>query len=162
MNPAIAGGRAAERVRSTERSGSVERLRLHGDGFRAHGDRPPSRHVPLHFVQMAFRVSESPTLFSGADRFDNHWILLGFKEPKRVSYALARFGPTTPKSVDPSLLRSNSKYKIGAAGRLLNFFWPGSQAGQSTQASLRTTPAGRADGSTRRLPPLRSVASVFI
>jgi len=96
MNPAIAGGRAAERVRSTERSGSVERLRLHGDGFRAHGDRPPSRHVPLHFVQMAFRVSESPTLFSGADRFDNHWILLGFKEPKRVSYALARFGPTTP------------------------------------------------------------------
>src|SRR5271157_2263468 len=97
MNPAIAGGRAAERVRSTERSGSVERLRLHGDGFRAHGDRPPSRHVPLHFVQMAFRVSESPTLFSGADRFDNHWILLGFKEPKRVSYALARFGPTTPK-----------------------------------------------------------------
>jgi hypothetical protein len=91
MNPAIAGGRAAERVRSTERSGSVERLRLHGDGFRAHGDRPPSRHVPLHFVQMAFRVSESPTLFSGADRFDNHWILLGFKEPKRVSYALARF-----------------------------------------------------------------------
>ena len=94
MNPAIAGGRAAERVRSTERSGSVERLRLHGDGFRAHGDRPPSRHVPLHFVQMAFRVSESPTLFSGADRFDNHWILLGFKEPKRVSYALARFGPT--------------------------------------------------------------------
>lgn len=97
MNPAIADGRAAERVRSTERSGSVERLRLHGDGFRAHGDRPPSRHVPLHFVQMAFRVSESPTLFSGADRFDNHWILLGFKEPKRVSYALARFGPTTPK-----------------------------------------------------------------
>src|SRR5271166_55902 len=146
MNPAIAGGRAAERVRS----GSVERLRLHGDGFRAHGDRPPSRHVPLHFVQAAFRVSESPTLFSGADRFDNHWILLGFKEPKRVSYALARFGPTTPKSVDPSLLRSNSKYKIGAAGRLLNFSWPGSQAGQSTQASLRTIPAGRADGSTRR------------
>ena len=94
MNPAIADGRAAERVRSTERSGSVERLRLHGDGFPAHGDRPPSRHVPLHFVQMAFRVSESPTLFSGADRFDNHWILLWFKEPKRVSYALARFGPT--------------------------------------------------------------------
>jgi len=99
MNPAIAGGRAAERVRSTERSGSVERLRLHGDGFRAHGGRPPSRHVPLHFVQMAFRVSESPTLFAGADRFDNHWILLGFEEPKRVSYALARFGPTTPKQL---------------------------------------------------------------
>jgi hypothetical protein len=93
MNPAIAGGRVAERVRSTERSGSVERLRLHGDGFRAHGDLPPSRHVPLHFVQMAFRVSESPTLFSGADRFDNHWILLRFKEPKRASSALARFGP---------------------------------------------------------------------
>src|SRR5271165_4865812 len=106
MNPAIAGGRAAERVRSTERSGSVERLRLHGDGFRAHGDRPPSRHVPLHFVQMAFRVSESPTLFSGADRFDNHWILLGFKEPKRVSYALARFGPTHRRVPQPGRARN--------------------------------------------------------
>jgi hypothetical protein len=69
MNPAIAGARAAERVRSTERIGSVERLRLHGVGLRAHGDRPASRHVALHFAQMAFRASESPTLFSGADRF---------------------------------------------------------------------------------------------
>ncbi len=69
MSPAITGARAAERVRSTDRSGSVEGLRLHGDGFRAHGDRPPSRHDPLHFVQMAFRVSESPTQFSGPDRF---------------------------------------------------------------------------------------------
>ena len=56
-------------------------------------------------VQMAFRVSESPTLFSGADRFDNHWILLGFKEPKRVSYALARFGPTRPLCVTRSGVR---------------------------------------------------------
>src|SRR5208337_1289913 len=133
MNPAIAGGRAAERVRSTERSGSVERLRLHGDGFRAHGDRPPSRHVPLHFVQMAFRVSESPTLFSGADRFDNHWILLWFKEPKRVSYALARFGPTTPNHRARDWARRSIRPK---RARLRSAEWPSLPADGSLSQRL--------------------------
>ena len=86
MNRVMACIRASERVRSTERYSSVERLRFRGDGLRAHEDRPPSRHLPLHLVlvQMAFRLSESPPLFSGADRFDDHWILLRFKEPKRA------------------------------------------------------------------------------
>ena len=56
MNPAIAGGRAAERVRSTERSGSVERLRLHGDGFRAHDDRPTESARPAPWPRVSFRL----------------------------------------------------------------------------------------------------------
>src|SRR5271166_5534090 len=103
MNPAIAGGRAAERVRSTERSGSVERLRLHGDGFRAHGDRPPSRHVPLHVCANGVPCKRIAYPVLGR-RIASLTIgfLLGFKEPKRVSYALARFGPTTSRKRDRS------------------------------------------------------------
>src|SRR5271166_6217134 len=109
MNPAIAGGRAAERVRS----GSVERLRLHGDGFQAHGDRPPSRHVPLHVCANGVPCKRIAYPVLGR-RIASITIgfLLGFKEPKRVSYALARFGPTTRGSGTGPILLSQATFLL--------------------------------------------------